>query len=693
MKRAFQEVLQHILFPGNQAPHLPLVDIATQFRQASSEKGRIGFALNAAFLIALSGKEPDCREAFAFLQSHARKRDTRLVAHFYLRAYQEIFEEADGVAATQTSIADRFRDLSDRLGRSVRPFTEQELAEQMWRAFFPEAVGIRGAESIRIQELRRQRLVTIHHPNPSPLKHPARQLLFTANVLLTLPPASRPIEKLPLSPHLQSALKAILTEPQQFWYDHPIPVGVPPEQNEVIYGLRGLDQAMAFEVQRGHLKPGERIPCILSISVTHEGLQRIAVDYLLETLQQAGPFPHLDIFFFSERETRMIIHQVLAPAAQAFLNQKDPSDLLFAFGVDGEYGRHFSFLKAVAALWQVLVRPETKATFKIDLDQVFPQDVLIQETGFSALEHFRTALWGATGKDATGHPVELGMIAGALVNQKDIHRSLFTPDVPFPQRTLAPDEFIFCSVLPQALSTRAEMMARYGSNPPDGKTTCLQRVHVTGGTTGILVDALRRHRPFTPGFIGRAEDQAYLLSVLANTPPRLAYLHKDGLIMRHDKEAFAGPAIQMAAIGKLIGDYIRILYFSAYARALSGDIHAIKSRVDPFTGCFISPIPRIVTLLRFALKATHFYQQSRFDKGHEFIQTGARRLRQALDFISGNPSPLAQQLSRERRGWQLYYDTIQAIETQLATGHPLARELQERFHHILQQVHLEGRVK
>ena len=61
-------------------------------------------------------------------------------------------------------------------------------------------------------------------------------------------------------------------------------------------------------------------------------------------------------------------------------------------------------------------------------------------------------------------------------------------------------------------STVAEMMARYDGAPQDGRARCLERIHVTGGTNGILIDALRRHRPFTPTFIGRAEDQAYLLT-------------------------------------------------------------------------------------------------------------------------------------------------------------------------------------
>jgi len=201
-----------------------------------------------------------------------------------------------------------------------------------------------------------------------------------------------------------------------------------------------------------------------------------------------------------------------------------------------------------------------------------------------------TSLWGAHGTDFRGKSIELGMIAGALVNESDIDKSLFTADVRFPQRSLSPEEHIFFSALPQAISTAAEMMTRYDSSPYDGVNTCIQRVHVTGGTNGIRIDSLRRYRPFTPSFIGRAEDQAYLLSAINSTGESLAYVHEDGLIMRHDKEAFAQEAIESAEIGRTVGDYVRMLYFSGYAGALPVKESELKELFDPFTGCFISKL-------------------------------------------------------------------------------------------------------
>lgn len=58
------------------------------------------------------------------------------------------------------------------------------------------------------------------------------------------------------------------------------------------------------------------------------------------------------------------------------------------------------------------------------------------------------------------------------------------------------------------------MMIRY-DNFIDGINKCIQRVHVTGATNGILVEALKKFKPFKPTFIGRAENQAYTLSTFS----------------------------------------------------------------------------------------------------------------------------------------------------------------------------------
>lgn len=260
------------------------------------------------------------------------------------------------------------------------------------------------------------------------------------------------------------------------------------------------------------------------------------------------------------------------------------------------------------------------------------------------------------------------MIAGALVNEEDIGTSLFTPDVTYPSPPFKGEDSVFCSKITQALSTVSEMMTRYNKHDIDGNNSCISRIHVTGGTNGILIEALRKYRPFTPVFIGRAEDQAYIFSTLFPTDrePALRYLHKDGFFMRHDKQVFAGEAIKAAAMGKAVGDYERILFYSYYAGILPWEIEEIKSIVDPFTGSFISPIPLNLAYLRLALKAADLFatkeEENEYD-GFEFIETGSRRLRASnQEVYMGDGKGLKERHEREKTVWNLYYDILEQVE-------------------------------
>jgi hypothetical protein len=267
-------------------------------------------------------------------------------------------------------------------------------------------------------------------------------------------------------------------------------------------------------------------------------------------------------------------------------------------------------------------------------------------------------------RTAEGAELELGMLAGALVNEGDIGRGLFTPDVRVPERLPALDEHVFFSGLPQAISTRAEMMERYDGAAVDGKLHALERIHVTGGTNGIRVDALRRHRPFTPTWVGRAEDQAYLLSALGQPGARLGYVHGAGLIMRHDKEAFAGQAMAAAKIGKLIGDDVRILVFSAYVEALGSrgiDTRTIHRLLDPFTGCFASETPQTLVLLRLALRTLRLFGSGRPEGAREYATDGTRRVADSLE-THGDATFVAAALDVEREAWDHFYEAVDLIE-------------------------------
>jgi len=690
MKEHFTSIIYTLIQPKREKDTFSIFDPTKQLDEKRTDNAGIAQSLNAAFLIALADpKHPESKRAKRFLTRMRDSSEWANIATFYLNGIGLVHREIEDVCKYDPSFSERLKTLSEWMSNNESLNKTEETIEKIWSVFFPEGNDILANKQKRIKTLRAKRTVTITKLNATPITDPAQQILFTSNVLLTIPSKSESPNDLPISDDLKGKLLKIISEPQIFSYDHPIRLGIDPEKTEVLYGLRGLETAFEFERDHGTMSCDAKPICVLSVSVTHRGLRNIAKSYLEELFFHSESLKNIDVYVFTEIDTQRIIDEILAPAAMHYLRHNDAKELLSVFGVDGEYGRHYSFLKAVAAFWSIFIRPEIKATFKIDLDQVFPQKELVEQTGNSIFEHFRTPIWGTRCLDSNGQPLELGMIAGALVNQQDIGKSLFTPDVPFPNPPLSPDEYIFFSTLPQALSTEAEMMTRYTKDTLNGKRTCIQRIHVTGGTNGILIDSLRRYRPFTPSFIGRAEDQAYILSVLTNSGTKLGYAHKDGLIMRHDKEVFAQEAIQSSYINKIVGDYIRILYFSAYANVLTNDVAKLKDTIDPFTGCFISKIPASVTYLRFGLKAASFFAAGEKDHGLEFIKIGAKRIMNALDFVHGENSMLKQRYEKERLSWNLYYDILSAVQDALKDGDSFALELRKKAESIIYQCYVK----
>ena len=282
-------------------------------------------------------------------------------------------------------------------------------------------------------------------------------------------------------------------------------------------------------------------------------------------------------------------------------------------------------------------------SFKIDLDQIFDQEALLKTTGFSIFEIFKNQkYWGGTATDKEGNNVDLGLLAGALVNKKDISQGLFTPDV---KRPVNNDLFsklsskkIFCPEWPQSISTETELMYRLDD---------IQRVHVTGGTTGITLDSLKKWVPFTPSFINRAEDQAFGISAIQENE-YLSHCHGKDLIMRHDKHAFASKSIEMSKFGKEIGNLERILLFSYYANEHELGFDKLKHRLWPFTSSFLSKYPELLTGLIFLIDGCF--------NGGDYVSSGSKRLMETHIFCK---TKLNTQLQNEKVFWKEFVQRLE----------------------------------
>lgn len=680
----FEQIIRQFLLSERNSPSLTGLSLRSQFSSDfSSETARLK-GLNAAFLIVLGGPgAPGYQQALNVIKHHELSCASPRLSKFYGQGVDLIRGEIETVFRNNVDFATRLMETGAWLQHRERIWERQEAIKRIWEVFFPEGARLYEEKDKHIQALREFRQIKITLPNSQPITRPVDEILFTSNVLLTVPMEVNPSSLYGVPTGMVEGLLALREEPQCYWYDHPIPVGIPVEKNEVVYGLKGLDEAVRFEKERGSVPKSSTLHCLLSVSVTHEGLQDMARALVTEMIRGAGALDHLKVFLWTEKETSILVEDVLSPAAKHYFGLDATDQLCHIIGVNGEYGRHYSFLRAIAALWQVCYAPNLRGTFKIDLDQVFPQPELVRQTGTSAFEHFKTPLWGANGLDSQGNPVKLGMIAGALVNYEDASRSLFTPDVRYPVEGPKAEECIFFSRLPQAISTEAEMMTRYNEDALEAGR-CIHRIHVTGGTCGILVDSLRAYRPFTPTFIARAEDQAYLLSVMfKDVGGFLRYVHKDGLIMRHDKEAFAREAISAAEPGKFAGDLARILLFSYYSRALPWSVADIKEQVDPFTGCFISHIPLTVTYLRLALKIAALFQENQAEKANEYSLAAMARLIPLIQTIKENKEPLREEFRFEQQAWDIYYEILDRVEEGLQGGDTFATSFRRKVGRLI----------
>ncbi|MGC6453023.1 MAG: hypothetical protein ACON31_03870 [Candidatus Puniceispirillaceae bacterium] len=502
--------------------------------------------------------------------------------------------------------------------------------ENLWSLFCPTAEAASRDPANMATTLRERRRLSAVSPAARPFTDPSTELLLTTNALVS-PPLDPESPFLPS--HLRDEARRILATPQRFWYDHPVPLDASPEENEILYGIARLDEALAFECDRGHLAPGTRIDLAISVSVTHEGMEQLAAAYVRDLVRAHLTLSHLRVFIFDETRCRKMI-DTLCPGDEAAAD---------VFGVNGAYGRHYSFLKALLLFWQQAVNPKAAFTFKIDLDQVFDQKALLAHTGHTALQLLMNPNWGGHARDHAGRKVDLGMLAGGLVNERDAEAGLFVPDVRRPHTGHATKAFssvrIFCPQWPQAVSTEAEIMQADAG---------FQRIHVTGGTTGITADALRRWRPFTPCFINRAEDQAYALSAINDTS-YLSHLHANGLIMRHDKAAFAGRSITHARAGKAIGNIERLMLFSRYAALLPPGFQRLRDHCWPFTSCFMHPQAKALAALIFLIDGS--------SEGGRFVAEGAPRLLECLDFCE---TGMDKRLEWERRGWDAIYESLSA---------------------------------
>ena len=185
------------------------------------------------------------------------------------REVASLFLEGSDIIEAELANAERLApDLGARLSRLLSslpppeaPPTDPpaELIERFWAVFMPDAVGVRSNWEHRTRELRQRRMADIESLCSEPIRSPGRELLWTSNVLLTVPDPSTPARDLKLEPDICRRIEAIDPDKQTHWYDHAVPIEVAPEQNEILHGLGGIAEMLRFEKERRMAGPADRL--------------------------------------------------------------------------------------------------------------------------------------------------------------------------------------------------------------------------------------------------------------------------------------------------------------------------------------------------------------------------------------------------------------------------------------------------
>lgn len=522
---------------------------------------------------------------------------------------------------------------SEEIARHEKLFADRLENSPLEALLFPQNTIDIGKSSE--EATRAKKRVTLDKKATKPITDPFQEILFTSNILLTLPRNKE--WKSPL------AEKVHWDEEQSYWFDHPVSLDAPSEENEILYGLRHFNQSVKEEA------PNVTATVLLSITCTHKSLSSIAGEAVKAMLREEE-YSNLEVYAFSEEDTSRIVDKYIT------LSAVDKAKVKEVFGVDGLYGRHYSFLKGVLSFWNRFVDPRKRATFKIDLDQVFDQEKLKRDTGSFAFEKFTDPRWGSTGHDSSGREVFMGLLAGSLVNIDDIEESVYTCDTPPPKEKFEFENTVMYTDRIRYFSTLVEMGTRYTT-----QEECLSRYHVTGGTSGILLEALERYRPFTPTFIGRAEDQGYILSAL-DAPVDNAYLrcfHCDGLVMRHDKGIVLTKAVKAGKIPSYIGNLERLIIWSHLAHDVLGIADVAADEMAPFTGAFIQPAPYALVFFHLLFTLARIGKDSPEDVSF-LLENAGSRLTALIELIEKDF--FREGYLREKEDWKIYYDFMEQTD-------------------------------
>ena len=677
------------------------IDLTEQFESPFVELVKV----NAAMLICLCGKEhPLFHKAWDYL--HLADAVFGEQKKSYLKFYEIIQEEIVERLKTDPVVLELFQDVirdrdPDRL-KAARLEIFNPLAAQTLSRFDAKQI---------VKDIQKKNRLRLIANNEDFITDPIREVIFTTNLLVTPP------EKESLIPEgfpvwAQETLRLVIGLPVDWHFDHPMEIAATRDAlhaSEFIFCLKGFEESLHAEIEiekaawKDYISRGDKVPLYISISPTHGGVNlgcaaREMLKCQYAAAVKSGMLQELEIvepYLYTQAEVKRLIDDVLTPAAKRYfpeLQEREIGVYLSCLGVEGCYAMHYNFLKAFGSLAKFM-NPKVKAVIKIDTDQTFPTDRFYRETDSCWLEAFTLPTIGGVCADQNERNMYMGCFAGSLTNRDELIQKddLFLPDISIPdvpERIPEGEAGVFYQGLLQSLITQGEAF------PPEIQWRALKvlneypymRTFVTGGTIGFLIDALERYAPFVDAHVHRAEDQAFLLSVLFDQYDGhfLRYLYFPGLHMIHEKESFASAAIKTAEPYKKIYDLERIWNFSYLTRALceikGWDFEDVRSTLNFFTASFVQPFPRLLALTRFVLSVARNGGRNRDDIIYQ--KEGLRRLPKIALHRERYYRDAKARVAEQIKAWRFYYDLMMKLRESAKKGDTFALALRQKVNEI-----------
>lgn len=165
-----------------------LLDMLTKegFLKGIDDKTDMPLKLTYTFLTCLrDDNNTEKTRALEFLSEECHSEQWGDIANFYLKGINCIKDEIEKRADENDDFRNRLKALALLfLSEGNHSTKEQLTAENLWSVFFHEGCNILSDRTRALDTLRNNRRIRITGLNPDPIFDPAREILFTSNVLL-----------------------------------------------------------------------------------------------------------------------------------------------------------------------------------------------------------------------------------------------------------------------------------------------------------------------------------------------------------------------------------------------------------------------------------------------------------------------------------------------------------------------------